>query len=380
MRRWLAIAGGVCLGAFVGSSLRAAEPVLSRTAAGRFEIASIDAGAAQRVRHAAEEAWRWLAGPLGLGEGFASPIFVRLVPSAEWSEVTPFRVVAEPGGVVSVRLRWSETTPEIYVRRALVQALLVRIGVAAHGVNEGLTAPLWLEQGCAEWWRTHAEPAQLDALQQESALLKPPALADVLAWQRSDVEPRVLGVASVWLLAWLQAEATPAGEWAALRTQLLGGADPEVALAACFPGRFRDANERELWWQTGWHHVRRVRSQPMLGIVESRQALADLGRFVFAMGGEDGVVPLRFVLRRAAEPAVRASLAEKGAELQRLVASLHPFYRNAGLAMEACLTPAKRDAAASDALVDEFDREWLDATDLERTSREALDALVAGRR
>ena len=380
MRRWLAIAGGVWLGAFGFVSTRAAEPVLSHTAAGRFEIASLDAGAAQRVRGAAEEAWRWLAGPLGLGEGFASPIFVRLVPAAEWTDVTPFRVVAEPGGVVSVRLRWSDATPELFLRRALVQALLVRIGVAVHGVNERLTAPLWLEHAGVEWWRTRAEPAQWDALQQESGALRPPGLAEVLTWQRSDVEPRALAVGAVWLLAWLQAESTAAGEWPALRAQLLGGAEPEAALAACFPGRFHTADERELWWQTGWHHLRRMRSQPMMGIGESRAALAALGRFVFAVGGEDGVVPLRFVLRRAMEPAVQAALAEKGAELQRLVPGLHPFYRNAGLALAACLAPSKRDAAELDALVAEFEREWLDATDLELTSREALDALAARRR
>jgi hypothetical protein len=178
----------------------------------------------------------------------------------------------------------------------------------------------------------------------------------------------------------LQADSTPAGEWAALRAQLLGGAEPEAALAACFPGRFRDAEERELWWQTGWHHVRRARSQPMLGIGESREALAGLGRFVFSVGGADGVVPLRFVVRRTAQPAVRAALTEKGSELQRLVPVLHPFYRNAGLALAACLAPAKRESVAWDALVDDFDREWLDATNLERTSREALDALVARRR
>jgi hypothetical protein len=77
---------------------------------------------------------------------------------------------------------------------------------------------------------------------------------------------------------------------------------------------------------------------------------------------------------------VRAALTEKGSELQRLVPVLHPFYRNAGLALAACLAPAKRESVAWDALVDDFDREWLDATNLERTSREALDALVARRR
>jgi hypothetical protein len=381
VRRWLAIAGGVWCGAAAPAvAVAAASPVLSRTAAGRFEIASLDAAAAQRVRAAAEEAWRWLAEPLDLGDGFATPIFVRLVPAADWAEVAPFRVMAEPGGIVSVRLRWSEATPELFVRRALVQALLVRCGIGAHGVSERLTAPLWLEQACVEWWRTREEPAQMDALQQESAALAPPDLHSVLAWQRSDVEPRVLGVGALWLLTWLRAESTSAGEWAAFRTRILGGADPDAALADCFPGRFSDPQERELWWQTGWHHVRRVPGQPMLGIEESRLAVVELGRFVFGVGGDDGAVPLRFVLRRAGEPPVQSVLRDKAAGLRRLLPGLHPFYRNAGLALAECLAGAPGDVARLDALVAEFEREWDDATDLERTSREALDALAARRR
>ena len=60
VKRWLAIAGWLVGAALALGTAVAAEPVLSRTAGGRFEIASVDAGGAQRVRQAAEEAWRWL--------------------------------------------------------------------------------------------------------------------------------------------------------------------------------------------------------------------------------------------------------------------------------------------------------------------------------
>lgn len=372
---WAAVIGGVP----AASAAVEATPVLTRTAPGRFEIASVGIGAAERAMTEGTSAWRWLAGPLGLPEAFPSPIFVRLVPAAEWTERAPFRVVAEPGGVVSVRVRWSEATPVIFLRRALVQALLLRLGVAAQGVSPQLTVPLWLEQGCVGWWRTREEPAQLDALQQESATLAPPALAALLNWQRSDVEPRALSAGAAWLLVWLQAEAGRAGEWPALRARLLAGAEPLAALAASYPGRFTDATERELWWQTGWHHVRRMPTQPQLGSAESRTLLADWARLVFAVGGEDAVVPLRFALLRRAEPAVAASLAARAAELQKALPALHPFYRNAGFALADCLANKRRSADELAAACAEFDREWRDATELEATTREALDALGRGR-
>lgn len=359
--------------------LRASSPVLSQTGPGQFEIASLQAGAGQRVRDEAEAAWRWLALPLDLPvAGFASPIFVRLVPVESWSETQPFRVVAEPGGVVSVRLRWSEATPVLLVRHALVQALLVRISVAAHGVNERLTVPFWLEQACVEWWRIRAEPAQADALQQESAGLMPPALSAVLGWQRNDGELRVLSVGAVWLLTWVQSQTGRSGEWPVYRARLLAGAPAEEALAECFPGRFGDAAERELWWQTGWHHLRRVRTQPQLGSLESHAALAELARFVFVVGESEAVEPMRFVLRRRAEWVVKAALAERSTELQRLLPALHPFYLNAGLALSDCLESKLKDSDLEAKLAD-YEREWENAVDLELTSREALDKLAATR-
>lgn len=382
MRRVLAIAGWAWFA--LAPSARAAgvetTPVLSQTGPGRFEIASVDSVAGRQVRTEAEAAWRWLAAPLGLPAGFPSPIFVRVVPATAWTESAPFRVFAEPGGLVSVRLRWSEATPVLFVRRALVQALLIRLGVADQGISARLTVPLWLEQAAVGWWRVREEPAQMDALKQESEGIAPPRLVDLLDWQRSDVEPRALSVGAVWLLAWLQAETGPAGEWPAMRARMLRGENGSAALAAGFPGRFADAAERELWWQTGWHHARRIANSPQLGSAESRRIVGDLGRFVFGVGGVDAVVPLRFAVRRRKEPAVAERLDRHAADLRRRLPDLHPFYRNAGLALQACLDPSKAPATEIERRVDEFEREWSDAVELETTTRSILDAFSAKQR
>ena len=382
MKRRLAVAGAAWVAGFFlsVSQATAATPVLSTSGPGRFEIASLEAGSATLVRTEAESAWRWLAGPLGLPEQFPTPIFVRIVPAAEWAEVSPFRVFAEPGGVVSLRLRWSEAAPEFFVRRALVQALLVRLAVAENGVQPQLTAPLWLEKAAVGWWRTRDEPAMLDQLQQDSQGLAPPRLADVLGWTRSEVEPRVLEVGSVWLLAWLQRESTGGSEWRNFRRRLLGGEEPSAALAASFPGRFSDLADRELWWQTGWHSMRRVRTWPMWGAAESRQTLADLARVVLAVGEEDAVLPLRFALRRRDEPAVAAALAAKTKELEGVLPALHVFYRNVGLALADCFAPGKEIGLDADGLVAEFEREWREGVEMETKNGELMDEYEAGRR
>ncbi|MCX6956233.1 MAG: hypothetical protein NTV51_29210, partial [Verrucomicrobia bacterium] len=128
MNRRLLIAVLATLGVTASAWAAAGEPgpVLFQSAPGRFEVASVDVDGAQRVVALATEAWQQLAGPLALPESFTTPVFVRLVPALDWGEPAPFRVIVEPGGVVSVRVRWEAAIPENHVRRALVQGLLMR--------------------------------------------------------------------------------------------------------------------------------------------------------------------------------------------------------------------------------------------------------------
>ena len=352
------------------------NPVMFRTAPGRFEVAAIDPLGAQQVVAEAEEAWRLLAAPLGLPEGFSSPVFVRLVPDIDWPDRAPFRIVAEAGGVVSVRVRWTEATPKNFVRRALVQGLLLRLAVAEHGIGERLTVPLWLELASVGWWETRADAAQLDALRQESAGLAPPRMDELFAWQRGEPEPRVRVAGAVWLLAFFQTEsAGRTGELAGFLRRLLGGESAEAALAASYPGRFATAEERELWWQTGWHHLRRTRTLPTIEAAESRALLEELARSVFLRAGRDEVVMLRETLAHAREPGVDADLKRRVAELNRALPALHPFYRNAGLSLAAALAARTESAEKISALCGAFEQDWRDAGELAAATAAALDAV-----
>lgn len=370
---------GLATLAWCDLALRGAEPVpsLAQTAPGRFEVAAVDASIAHAITAAADEAWRMLAAPLALPDAFSSPVFVRVLERDDASPA-PFHVTVEPGGVVSLRLRWKET-PAIIVRRALVQALLMRLAVAQHGVSSRLAVPLWLEFGGVGLWQTRADAAQLDALKQESARLSPPRLAALLDWQRGTGEPRTFAVGSTWLLTILLNDSGRAHEASNFVRRILGGEPADTALAGAFGEAFAPG-ERELWWQTAWHQAIRARTLPALEPADSRAQLAALARFVFAAptGETDFVVPLADVLARTGEPIVAAELQRRAGELARLVPALHPFYRNAGLSLAAAFTespegrkptPAERAAA--------FEADWRDAVALETASTAALDALEA---
>lgn len=373
--RWVCVVLGACC-------LGRAQPVptIVQGAPGRIEVSAVDPTLAHAVSAAADEGWRLLEGPLGLPASFPSPVFVRLIPASEGPAGAPFRVSVEAGGVVSVWLRVAALSEPV-LRRALVQGLLMRLAVAQHGIHEKLTAPLWLEQACAVLWRIRAEPAQLDALKLASAGMPVPALADLLAWPRGADEPAAWSAAAFWLLTHLQAESGRGREWPAVLRRLLGGEEAGAALAAAYPAAFATPDERELWWQTGWHQAVQARSLPVLDAAASRVQLGALARFVFAGADEakDVVVPLRRVLDRAAEAPVAAELARRAAELGRLNPALHPFYRNAGLALlEACRLRAEKPARL-DAACAAFEQDWSDGQELERVTTAALDALEASR-
>ena len=343
-----------------------------QSAPGRFEIAALDATLAHGIAAATEEAWRTLTGPLSLPDSFSSPIFVRIVSD---QEPGPFRVSVEAGGIVSVRVR-TEVSPDV-MRRALVQALLMRIAVAHHGVNQWLTAPLWLEQACVGWWNTRAVAAQLDALKQQPAPAVLPTMETLLYWQRGREESVELATSAIWLLTFFQAESGRGREWSGLLLRLVKGDDPLVAVAMSFPGRFGSAEQRELWWHTGYYAARRTRTLPSLESAESRQEIAALLRFVFAGPSDDAdvVKTPAGVAARASEPVVAAEFARRGELLGKLLPMLHPFYRNAGVSLAEAFSAHSLPAAKREKAWATFEQDWRDAGELEAAARHALDRL-----
>jgi hypothetical protein len=180
-------------------------------------------------------------------------------------------------------------------------------------------------------------------------------------------------------LAFLQAESLRGAEWAATLQRLLSGEPAVAALAAGFAGKFADERERELWWQTGWHHLRRARTLPGLESRESRAELAALSRFVWVKQGREAVLPLREVLAHVSEPAVGEELARRATTLNHVVAGLHPFYRNAGLTLAEALNSVGATPERRVALGAAFEQDWRDANEIEAAATAALDAWSAKR-
>lgn len=364
------------------SPTQGAAPVLAASLAGRFEVASMDAAVAHRVAAAAEEGWRVLAAPLGLPPSFPSPVFVRVLPAGTPRATATHEVAVEPGGLVTLWLGPRAQEGRL-LRRALVDALLHRLGVALHGVTvPPLVAP-WLVSGAAGWWETRVDGARLDALREASRRRSPPELVRLLDGAHGSFGSEEDAAGATWLFTFLLAESGRGGEWPRFLARLLAGGDSQAMLAQAYVGRFGGPDERELWWQTGWHHHLRQRVLPGLEAEEARVLLAALARFVFSDdGGTDRLVPLAEVLARRSEPLVAAELARRGAELGRGVAGMHPFFRNAALTLaEACALAAGPEGdRRREALAAQWERDWADGLALEAATREVLDRWESRRR
>ncbi len=314
------------------TAMRGADvvPVNVRTAPGQFDIAAQDASVAHAISVIADETWRLLAGLLDLPPAFSSPVFVRVIEASARGE--PFGARAEPGGIASVWIDVAACHQPGLVRRALTRGLLLRLGIAAKGAEAMQSVPRWLEEGCALWVDTRVSPARLDAIKFESLNLSPPALGAILNDAPVLASPS-RSTTALWLLTFLHGESTNQREWPQFLQRVLRGVRGDEALLAAYPGRFLNVRERELWWQTGWHHVRRVRAFPTMTSEESAREIELLARFVFAPSEGDVVVSLRTMLANVNDGIVAGEFERRAAELRRIAPILHPFYRNAGLSL-----------------------------------------------
>jgi hypothetical protein len=328
----------------------------------------------------AEEVWQSLERPLDLPlRGFPSSITVRLLPAAQWSVGVPFQAAAELGGRVTVRVRWSpDAAGTVAVREALVQALLMRVAIAWHGLGPSLRVPSWLEQGCLGWTLTHARPALLDEWQQDSAGVAPPALVRILSLKRDTPVTRLDELGTLWLLAHLQAESGPERRWPVLLRAMLGGEDPLAALGRIYGGYFNDDTARELWWQVGWHSQRRLAAAAVNTAADSRAWVAGRARWVARRGDADILLGLDDVYAARQEPWVAAEVQQRIGQLRGELGSnlLHPFFRNAAVSLGRAYEAARVGnqgafaVAAADA-----ERDYADGLELEKASDTALNQL-----
>ncbi len=300
---------------------------------------------------------------LELPAAFSSPVFVRVNDAG--ADAEPFGALAEPGGIVSVWISVAAANQPGLVRRALTRGLLLRLGIAARGAAALQAVPRWLEDGCALWVDTRVSPARLDAVKYETLNVAPPALGALLNDASTRIAEPTRAPAALWLLTFLQGETTAEREWPHFLQRVLRGMPGDEALLASFPGRFLNVRERELWWQTGWHHVRRIRAFPTMPSDESAREIHLLARFIFAPTQGDVVVPLRAVLAHAHDGIVAGEFERRAAELRRIAPALHPFYRNAGLslldafAQARTALPERRELLAA-----AFEADWRDAVEL----------------
>ena len=346
------------------------------TQPGQFEIVVLDAADAQPALALGTAVWQALSTPLALPrDGFSSPVSLRLVPAGQWTESAPFTTTVEPGGLVSVRVRWGADSNPLFIRRAFVQGLILRQAVAWHAVGPRLTVPLWLEQACTGWSLVSERPAMMDQFQQESAGVgNPPSLRSLLQWERGTVESRGWELASLWLFLELQAEPGDATRWVRWIRGVVGGADPTDTLPRVYSGLWSDAAMQESWWQTAFQHQSRIRSLPVMTAGASRVWMADRSRWLAGRNGREIVLPLGELHALRDEPWMRAELAARIGQIRSVLGLIHPYYTNAAISMGRVYeTALKTSDADFKAALEAFERDAIDGRELEDTVGEILD-------
>lgn len=357
---------------------------------GRFEVAALAGPEGARLGELAEQAWTAWRGPLGLPERWPVGITVRLSPAAGWpAGAPPWRVAAEPGGIVSVWVRQSPAGTEAWLEarlqlEALAAGAMQRQAIFIGVSPERVTIPAWLRAAAAEAVLVRQQPSLSDAwLREAAALTRAPGLKSVLDWKPvgSEVSGGTrLAAYGVWV--WLQAEGTRSGAWRRFLAELLAGGDAAAALARNFgniPGRGSE-QELELAWQTAFAQIARVKNVPVLEPKESRRWLEQIDRFVLleAAGGEQ-VLPLGELWSRRKLASVREQLEARSTLLAANLRTMHPFYRNAAVSWgRACVAILEGKESVWKSAEDEWRQDMETGLLLEAASKRILDEAGGG--
>lgn len=411
-RGWGRLAAVVWLGAVVSIALADEAPVVASAEAdevkpvepeevrvyglgqGRFDVVALPGPDGVRLAELAKLAWAEWMTELGLPSRLLTGITVRLTPAEQWGFAEPhWRVVVEPGGIVSVWLKAGDETGTERDRRwlaGLADGAMRRLAVLTGVEVAEPRAPAWLTVAAAEAVLVAEQPSMLDAWQARMVGAgSAPTLRDLLYWADSQGpdadERRRDGAYGLWL--WLREEGVRSQAWGRFVRALLGGEAPGAALAREHGRLARPPSEAKEWdlsWETNLTRLVRARTTPLLDAGESRRWLERLARIVVVdtqgAGGEVALVAggdweTRGDVWLTEERAARARLLL--AEFGRM----HPFYRNAaGSLGRAWSALAAGDEAGWRRAEAEWRADMADGAEMEEASRRALDAAEAAGR
>lgn len=361
---------------------------------GRFDVVALPGPDGARLAELAKLGWAQWMGDLGLPSQLTTGITVRLTPAEQWGFVEPhWRVVVEPGGVVSVWLKAGEAAGVERDRRwlaGLAEGALRRLAVLTGVELSDPKAPAWLTAAAAEAVLVGERPALLDAWQARMAgAIRAPSIKELLYWQDAQqvadgAAARRDGAYGLWL--WLREGGARTPAWSHLVRALLGGESPGAALARDYARLARppsDAKEWELSWETNLTRLKRARATPLLDAGESRRRLEMLARIV-AVDTEGGGGEV--VLAAGGGWATRGDAWLKGEReaRSRLLAAefnrMHPFYRNAAGSLGRVWQALEKGDEAGWATAEaEWRADMADGAELEAASSRALDAAEAVR-
>ena len=353
---------------------------------GRFVVVAAPGADGLRLARLAEESWEFWRQGLFLPERMSTPVTVRLQPEEGWTVAEPhWRVVVEPGGVITLWLRGGGEPGTARDRRwltALAASALQRQAVFLGVPADRAAAPDWLALAAAEAALVRMNPALLDAWCQDATRTgRMPPLQALLAWQRAqsspETDPRRLAAFGAW--RWLRAN--PAGEagWRKFLGELLSGTSPGSALVRSYGGSFSgaDAAEIELAWQVGASAMARTVTVPLMEAEESRLRLEQADRLVAARALDpraEEVVSLAEQWSTRRDAFVADAREARLAWLESNFARLHPFYRNAGASLGRALVAQRDgDAGAWAAALWDWRRDLAAGRELEAGSRALLD-------
>jgi hypothetical protein len=297
----------------------------------RFEIVGLDPRSVSYVddlsRHLVEVATRYLD-PASLE--FSQRILIRLKPEDYVDFAGDYEIRIEPGGFVSLDLRWTADLNLRTANRAISEALLVRYAIFNHGPDAVEALPDWPGAAIGTQSYLSLRPAEFLDLRNWLDLSATPSLASVLdrKWTNAADDANGYG-----LLLGLERSGLDRRAIRSLMAQAISGSDIfESLLASIQPS---DPKEESIGGDQWWERTKDAIVEEDLQVLESMEISRDLIVRISDMSHLGEGVNLRSLWQMKEDEKIRSLIKARYEILRIRLARLNPAYFNSATALGA---------------------------------------------
>jgi hypothetical protein len=302
-------------------------------------------------------------------------IIIELIPLSEVKFKTPYKIIIDKVGAVTVSIPWSKETKFGDLCQAIVRGFMMMWTHDNFGLKRAESIPPWIDLALSVKLETFIQLGNQELFKYEARDIPKLSIEEIVSGNSvKKYKLDSLTLHSFWLFEFLRKSSPNRAEFGRFLAKVLAGEDCMGLVEKYYLKDLKyNKEEKFLWWAVGMQSMIGSDSAWLYTMEESRILLHQFGSITVQMYDSDSTLNLSQIWNQRKDPTVVAALRWSLRDMKLELYSINPVYYNSmhslGQVYEAFLGD---DLKLCNQMIANFSKDYYDAIALDKEISKSL--------